>query len=237
MRKEEDSIPGTSYVGDAAHEYDQKRFVDKQGQLFSHLEFQQLKRAVGKLDFSNSILEVGCGTARFSQYLGQEGFSVVGTDPSPDMIDLASRKCAALSTVRFQCEEGGSLSFGDSTFDFVFAIRVTNQTGSEEYALAMIREMIRVTKSGGLILIEFVNRKRPFARQDSSVRLSFDQIDEIAKEQACDVISRSGVLVFSQTVLNRIPGSLVPFWGIVEQSAASILWRWASRGYVLLRRQ
>jgi ubiquinone/menaquinone biosynthesis C-methylase UbiE len=183
------------------------------------------------------VLEIGCGTARFSQCLAREGFSVVATDPSPDMIEVAARKCADLDNISFGQEEGADLSFADAMFDFVFAIRVINQTESEDYALRMIREMIRVAKQDGLILVEFVNRDRPFARRSKDVRFSFGRIRNIAHEAGCDALSEAGVLVFSQSVLNRVPNLLIPLWGRLERLAAAVFWRWASRGYVLLRKR
>ncbi|HKZ02400.1 MAG TPA: class I SAM-dependent methyltransferase [Pyrinomonadaceae bacterium] len=226
--------PVTAYLGDAAYEYDEHRFATPQGRLFADLELQQLRQATRRLDAGCRVLEVGCGTARFSGYLAKQGFSVVATDPSPDMIEVASRKCWNLDTITFRQEEGARLSFGDSTFAFVFSIRVTNQTDSQEYALRMIGEMIRVAKPGGRILVEFVNRERPFARPSKAIRLSFDQIARMASERNCSVVSRAGVLVFSQSVLNRIPSALVPVWGALERMAAKVFWRRASRGYILL---
>jgi len=112
---------------------------------------------------------------------------------------------------------------------------VLNQTESQDYARKTIQEMIRVTKGGGLVLVEFVNARRPFPKETIDIRLSFGQIEKIARECNCDIVSRSGVLVFSQSLLNRVPGVLIPVWGVVEQLAARVLWRWASRGYVLLQ--
>ena len=232
----QERIPATAYCGDAAHHYDESRFSRRQGRLFSDLEFQQLRRVTRSLDASSLILEVGCGTARFAAHLAEQGYSVVATDPSPDMIEVASRKCSALEGVSFQREEGARLSFADATFDLVFAIRVTNQTESEEYALRTIREMIRVARPGGQVLVEFVNRDRPFPKRTPSVRLTFGQISQIARQCGSEVEARRGVLVFSQSLLDRVPGPLVPLWGAAEWAAARLFWRWASRGYILLRK-
>jgi len=229
-------VTATAYRGDTAYDYDERRFVTPQGRLFSDLEFRRLRCATKHLVPPSRVLEIGCGTARFSQALAREGFDVVATDPSPDMIALAGRKCAGLDNITFKQADGANLSFADETFDFVFAIRVTNQTESQEYALTMVREMIRVARRGGRILVEFVNRRRPFAKRRSNVRLSFAQIERAARDAGCDVLNEAGVLVFSQSVLNRVPDGLVPLWGPVERLAAIGLWRWASRGYTLLRK-
>jgi ubiquinone/menaquinone biosynthesis C-methylase UbiE len=231
-----DKVTATAYRGDTAYDYDERRFVTPQGRLFSDLEFRQLRRVTKQLTPASRVLEIGCGTARFSQFLARQGFGVVATDPSPDMIALAGRKCAGLDNITFKQADGANLSFADETFDFVFAIRVTNQTESQEYALTMVREMIRVAQRGGRILVEFVNRRRPFATRRRNVRLSFAQIRRVARDAGGDVLHEAGVLVFSQSVLNRVPDALVPLWGPVERLAALGLWRWASRGYILMRK-
>lgn len=236
MANVSDGSSVTAYLGSAARDYDERRFVTPQGRLFSDLEFRQLRRVTKRLVPASRVLEIGCGTARFSQSLAREGFDVVATDPSPDMIAVAARKCTDLDNITFRQADGANLSFADETFDFVFAIRVTNQTESQQYALTMVREMIRVAKRSGLILVEFANHRRPLAKRSGDVRLSFAQIERVARDARGDVLDRAGVLVFSQSVLNRVPDALVPLWGPVERLAAMGLWRWASRGYILLRK-
>jgi len=237
MCERQNGVPATAYCNKTAHDYDECRFTTKQGRLFADLELEQLNIAIGELRPDAHVLEVGCGTARFSQHLANLGFSVLATDPSPDMLEVASFKCSELDTISFQQAEGAKLAFADATFDFTFSIRVLNQTESEDYALKTVREMIRVTRRGSLVLLEFVNRRRPFTKPSKNVRLSFAQLEDLARDCGCDVLSRRGVLVFSQSVLNRIPDVLVPFWGFIERTAAMVLWRWASRGYILLRKR
>lgn len=231
-----DLVP-TAYVHEAAKQYDNRRFTTEQGLLFAAFELAELQRIATQVPRGAYVLEVGCGTGRFSLYLGSRGYKVRAVDPSLDMIRIASQKCTDLDNVTFAQEEGASLSCADSTYDLVFSIRVTNQTESQAYALRMIREMIRVTKPRGLVLVEFVNSQRPFRKKSKNVRLSFSQIAKVACEDNCRVESQRGILVFSQTVLNKIPRVLLPVWALVERVSSRILWKWASRGYVLLRKQ
>jgi len=229
--------PATAYCGAEAHDYDERRFMTPQGRLFSELENRQFEPVLRRLTVPARVLEIGCGTARFAAMLARRGFTVVATDPSADMIAVAMQNCAGLSNVSFEQAEGARLGYPDGAFDFVFAIRVVNQTESEDYALRMIREMIRLARSGGLVLVEFANRDRPLAKPSRDVRLSFGQVTRLADASGCEVVSRQGVLVFSQSVLDRVPNALVPLWGMVERGAAGVLRPWASRGYVLLRKR
>ena len=236
MPSEKENIIPTAYDADGSREYDQRRFTTRQGLSFDALEWEQLSRAIVGIPEGSSVLEVGCGTGRFSRRLATREFIVRAVDPSPDMIKEASEKCRGLPDVTFALEEAASLSSEDSTFDLVFAIRVTNQTESEDYALRMVREMIRVTKPGGSVLVEFVNKHRPLKKPSKSVRLSFTQIANIALQHCCRVESRRGILVFSQTILETIPLPVLPAWLLLERLCALAFWRWASRGYILLRK-
>ena len=226
----------TAYVGQGATTYDQIRFTSKHGKVFHELELNQLKKAISKVDACASILEVGCGTARFSEYLAKSGFLVIAADPSADMLQLAKEKCSNFENIDFVIAEGKSLPFPDGSFDFVFAIRVMNSLESEEYAVLTINEMIRVTRAGGTILIEFANKLRPLAKQNTSVRLSFNRIRQIAELNKCDIIKESGILIFSQSFLNIIPSFVLPIWKKIELISSKYFWIIASRGYITLRK-
>lgn len=229
-------ILATAYMGDGAATYDKVRFTTTHGLVFHDLEMAQLKKVISLISKGSEILEVGCGTARFSCYLAQNGYNVVALDPSPDMLSIAKKKCEGLNNIKFVQAEGAALQFSDCKFDFVFAIRVINSTESVPYAIQTIEEMIRVTKEEGLILIEFANASRPFAKLNNSVRLSFKDLRKIAKDLNCEVVYQSGVLVFSQTILNKLPSFLLPLWKAVESFSASLFWPVTSRGYIVFKR-
>lgn len=237
MTQEENTIVATAYRGRAAVEYDQQRFVTSRGLAFDTLEWKELQRAVARVPQGALVLEVGCGTSRFAKRLAESGFCVRAVDPSADMIEVSTRKCRGMDNITFAQEEAAALSAKDATFDLVFSIRVTNQTQSKEYAFRMIREMIRVAKPGGLVLVEFANSQRPLKKDNKCTKLSFDQIAQLADELDCCVESRRGILIFSQTILNRIPSLLVPAWCIVEKIAGVFFWRWASRGYCIIKKR
>ena len=226
----------TAYMGQAAGTYDTVRFTSRQGLAFDQLEREQLMHAVGLLPAEGTVLEVGCGTARFAIQLARMGFRVAASDASPDMLKIAREKARGLTNIEFRQSEGLHVGFETNRFDFAFAIRVMNSLESTQYALDTAREMIRVTKPGGLVLIEFANAERPLARQNNSARLSFGQLRALAAEQGCTVVRQSGVLVLSQTVLNAMPGFIVPAWVAVERALASMMWGLSSRGYIVLRK-
>lgn len=225
----------TAYDSKGSQEYDEKRFTSPQGKLFNALEMEQLRRVADRLSVPSNILEVGCGTGRFVAYLSGVGHYVRGLDSSPHMLAIVKRKLAQCKAVEFDLGEGACLPYAGNQFDFVYSIRTVNQTASREYALRMIREMIRVVHPGGVVLIEFTNNLRPHRKGYGGVRLSVLDIGRIAKENAnLKVLGTGGVLFFSQMVLERVPSWLLPLFGRVDRFCCRLLPQFAARCYVTL---
>lgn len=231
------SATPAGYGGEYAFSYDDQRFSTRQGLLFDALEQEQVARAAASLPAGATVLEVGCGTARFSRKLAEKQFSIVATDTSADMLKVAEEKCRGFGNVAFQQADGRDLRFGDDAFDFVFAVRVLNQTGSNVYALETAREMLRVAKPGGVVLVEFPNRNRPFRRIKDQIRFSYEEMAEFAAKNGANIVWGSGVVMLSQSIMDRIPAFLLPVYGLCERAACRLFWRHASRIHVLMRKK
>lgn len=227
----------TAYGLRASIMYDEKRFTTPHGKVFHALELQQLRRVAAGLDKGSKVLDVGCGTGRFVYEMLKAGHSVWGVDPSPYMLEVAGKKCADFSRVHFTLAEGAFLPYPGESFDFVYSVRTLNQTESRDYALRMIREMIRVTKPGGLALIEFCNRWRPRFRRSSAVRLSVGDVRQILQTYShARLVGLGGVLFLSETVMNRFPARWLSIFTAVDRSASRLLPQFASRCYVTIHR-
>ncbi len=100
-----------------------------------------------QLDLGANILEAGCSTGLLSDYLSQQGFSVIGTDKSPAMISKAQSN---FPTLNFQEENIFELSFENHRFDAVVAASLLNIVPDKAKALT---EMVRVCKQGGKVSI------------------------------------------------------------------------------------
>ena len=100
-----------------------------------------------------SGIEIGIGTGRFAAPLGIKK----GIEPSRAMAELAKKK--GLEVVSGVAEK---LPFTDGEFDF--ALMVTTVCFLDDVALAF-REVHRVLKSGGLLIIGFVDRESPLGKE------------------------------------------------------------------------
>lgn len=101
-----------------------------------------------------SVLDAGCGTGddciALSEVVG-DGGSVTGVDTSAVMMSEASARIkTTLENVRFQQADIQDLPFADSSFDSCRSEQTFQWLDDPDTAL---RELIRVTRSGGRIVI------------------------------------------------------------------------------------
>jgi ubiquinone/menaquinone biosynthesis C-methylase UbiE len=126
----------------------------------------------------------------------------------------------------------------DESFDFVYSIRTLNQVGSRTYALDVIREIMRVCRKQGFILLEFVNRFSLALGRKPSTRLSVRDIKRILKEhnRSFEIVHVSGVLFFTQTLMNFVPPRFLNAFEKIDTFFADLLPSFSTRCYVILRK-
>jgi demethylmenaquinone methyltransferase/2-methoxy-6-polyprenyl-1,4-benzoquinol methylase len=131
------------------------KWFKRMAPVYDHIEFiiRGLRGKVAKkVRIKNArILDAACGTGNQSIAFAEAGFSVVGIDLSPDMLRLATKKGKDYD-IKFICGDATNINFPDSSFD-VSSVSFGLHDMPQEVALAALREMIRVTKSNGQIII------------------------------------------------------------------------------------
>lgn len=99
------------------------------------------------------ILDVGCGSgAGLIQFLrlGFRPDQLSGIDISPERIDEARRR---LPNVEFKCESASEMNYADGAFDITFESTMFVLIPSEDLARSIAREMVRVTRPGGYLML------------------------------------------------------------------------------------
>jgi SAM-dependent methyltransferase len=124
-------------------------------QLFGGIDiylFDQLLK--GQLNPRMTVLDAGCGGGRNLSYFLRSGYEVCGVDQSPESIDAIRKLAAQLSpnlpSNNFRVEAVERMSFADAQFDLVISSAVLHFAQDEGHWLAMVREMWRVLKPGGI---------------------------------------------------------------------------------------
>jgi SAM-dependent methyltransferase len=104
------------------------------------------------------VLDAGCGTGVYLEELLRLGLDVTGVDEDEDMLEYASSsrgRGAALIKAALE-----RLPFESSSFDKVISVCTLEFI---DRPLPALKEMVRVLKKDGILLIGFLNRNSPWS--------------------------------------------------------------------------
>ena len=105
------------------------------------------------------MLDVGCGPGVMVEYALDHDYEFVGLDISEEMIRECESRFDGQSGVGFVVGDVEDLEWEDATFDVVVAMGLVEYLHDDSMA---IREMVRVLKPGGTLVVSFPNWWSPF---------------------------------------------------------------------------
>jgi len=105
---------------------------------------------------NKKILDIACGTGAQSIAFAKRGFSVIGIDLSEDMLKRAQKKIKPEYDIKFFQGDAIKTAYANDTFD-ASSISLGLHGMPEEVAIKILKEMIRVTKRNGQIIIADYN--------------------------------------------------------------------------------
>ena len=140
------------------------------GQIDIYL-FDQILR--GHIAPGMTVLDAGCGFGRNLVYLLREDFEVYAADANPEAIAhvkaLAVALAPALPADHFRVTALESMPFPDELADAVICSAVLHFARNREHFLAMVSELWRVLKPGGMLFCRLASRigmEFPEVRED-----------------------------------------------------------------------
>ena len=152
------------------------------------------------------MLDAGCGTGRNLVYFLRNGYQVFGVDQSEDAIwqvrKLAADLAPHLPAENFRVETVGQMSFGRSEqqdndeFDVVISSAVLHFARDEEQWNAMVNEMWRVLKPGGIL----------FARLASTIGM--EQLVRCIEGRRYHLPDGSDRFLVDEAMLQRVTAAL-----------------------------
>lgn len=101
------------------------------------------------------LLDVACGTGRTLHQIARAhpAMRLFGVDLSPDYVRLARKRLADVAEVALAVENGESLPFADGAFDIATSVYLFHEL-PRNARRNVLREMLRVVKPGGLVILE-----------------------------------------------------------------------------------
>ena len=145
--------------------------------IFTNVFMHRIQSVVSDLHIQPGaeVLEVGVGTG-----LSLEAYPshcrVTAIDLAPDMLARAQRKAddLGLRHIKLQVGDAQALAYPDDSFDYVTTFHVVSVVPD---AKRMMREMVRVCRPGGTIVV--IN---PFRSERAPVAWVVDKVDPITRQ-------------------------------------------------------
>jgi SAM-dependent methyltransferase len=175
---------------------------------------------------SLSAVELGCGYGRALRRLAPRLRAVVGVDNALASLALAREHVVGAGEVRLAAMDAGRTAFRDGAFDLTICI----QNGISAFQVdpqALVREAVRITRSGGLVLFSSYSACFWEARLEwFETQAAHGLIGEIDREATGDgtIVCKDGFRAFTvdEEGFRRLvqPLGLVP--DIVEVGGSSL---------------
>ncbi|PNX51246.1 MAG: hypothetical protein BV456_03875 [Thermoplasmata archaeon M8B2D] len=162
----------------------------------------EVNHVLKKINSGDVVLELGCGYGRILRLLAQKANLVIGIDTSSQSLMMAKKMIQDLKNCHLMKMDAVHLTFSDKIFDVVVCI----QNGISAFhvnKIDLIRESIRVTKPGGIILFSSYSDKFwSYRLQWFQLQSDAGLIGEIDSKK-----TRDGVIVckdgFTATTVNK----------------------------------
>ena len=131
------------------------RLLSRHGQVEYLTTMKYIRESLVGLS-DPKILEVGAGTGRYSVTLAKQGLKVTAVELIPHNLEILKSKLDGTEPITALQGNALDLSrFADETFDLTLLLGPMYHLYSKEEKLQALSEAVRVTKSGGRILVAY----------------------------------------------------------------------------------
>lgn len=134
-----------------AAEYDER--IPGAGHADDLFTESEMRFLMSKVHRDSTVLDMGCGTGRFTIPLARAGARMTGLDLTEAMLDQARAKSGAAQVdIEFRQGDMASLPFPDSSFDVVTSMLALMHIPLSDRQ-SVFNEVARVLKPGGRMLL------------------------------------------------------------------------------------
>jgi SAM-dependent methyltransferase len=177
-----------------------------------------------RLGHTQTVLDVGCGLGHWTFLLGSvlpTSVQVTGIDREPEWIQAADARAKELGIgerFRFRPGDVMALDYPDASFDLVTCQTLLMHLADPQAAL---RELVRVTKPGGVILCAEPNSLSAFVMLSSTnVSAPVDDVLDLVRFGVTCERGKAAVGEGNDSIGNLLPGYLADAGAVDVQSFA-----------------
>jgi ubiquinone/menaquinone biosynthesis C-methylase UbiE len=183
--------------------YDEARSLSSEGlNLWLDLVSRDADPVAGCL-----IVDLGCGTGRFSEPLANRFMArVIGVDPSLEMLEVARRKLQT-DRVEFKNAPAHSLPVAEGSADIVFMSMVFHHLDDTG---AVARECRRILRMGGRICVRNTTREADFPHRHffSAIHPMIETMLP-TRTDVCEVFEGAGFMLVVHAIVRQV---VAPNW-------------------------
>ena len=185
------------------------RFYDVAEALNKGVYGEMLNITTQLVPHGAAVLDCAAGTGELSFAAARKAERVVCTDYSNEMLKVARKKTKKrqFANIEFECANIFHLDYADGTFDTVIAGNVLHLLENPENA---VRELARVTKSGGKILLPTFMTRDKSAISEALLKayrkLGFEPSTEYSPKEYIEMLKGCNVgAVKSKLIKGTVP--------------------------------
>lgn len=144
------------------------RTMDRAEQRVIQREVDFIEQCLG-LEKGASILDLACGTGRHAVELSSRGYAVVGYDLSLNMLALAADEAQSLNQkMNFLQGDMREMNY-DQVFDGIYSWSTSFGYFDDETNFDVLQRMQKSLRTGGILVLDIINRDYVAPRQPSMV--------------------------------------------------------------------
>lgn len=134
---------------------------------------EALQEALASISGIRKLLDLPCGTGRFTDFFYEKGFEYIGVDISKEMLDVLAQGQISLNrTPALLRSDGEALALKDNSVDCIVCIRLF-QLIPRAAKQAVLKEMLRVSAKWLILEVMYVHSLHHFRRTKSLLRRLF----------------------------------------------------------------
>ncbi|QQG42882.1 MAG: methyltransferase domain-containing protein [Candidatus Giovannonibacteria bacterium] len=110
----------------------------------------------------SSVLEVGCGLGRMTEFFPRHFAKTSAIDISDIMVESAKKRVADAKNIDFKISDGKTIAFPDNHFNLVFSYQTLQHIPAREILAEKFTEIYRTLKPGGMAKLHLRTGRGPY---------------------------------------------------------------------------